>query len=95
MTDHDQSTALTTWVAIDIAKETHTVLLETPDGTHTAFRFANRRADFDQFVLLLRRQAGQVRIALEPTGDYHRALAYRLVTEGFEVCLISSLASAR
>ena len=32
---------------------------------------------------------------MEPTGMYHRPLAYRLVSEGFDVCLISSLAAAR
>lgn len=36
-----------------------------------------------------------VRVALEATGDYHRTLAYRLQREGFEVCLVSSVAGAR
>jgi hypothetical protein len=32
---------------------------------------------------------------MEPTGNYHRPLAYRLRTEGFEVYLVSSVAAAR
>ncbi len=36
-----------------------------------------------------------VRIAMEPTGDCHRTLAYRLLREGFEVCMASSVAGAR
>jgi transposase len=34
-------------------------------------------------------------VAFEPTGDYHRTLGYRLVTEGFDVVLVSSVAGAR
>lgn len=39
--------------------------------------------------------SGPVKIGLEPTGDYHRAIAHRLLTEGFEVVSLSSLALAR
>jgi transposase len=35
------------------------------------------------------------RIALEPTADYHRTVAFRLVSEGFDVVLVSSVAGAR
>ena len=34
-------------------------------------------------------------IGFEATGNYHRPLAFRLLTEGFDVSLISSLASSR
>ncbi len=95
MTDCQESVAPATWVAIDIAKDMHVVLLETASGEHRSFRVANQRTDFDRFVTLLHAEAQPVRVALEPTGNYHRVLAYRLVTEGFEVCLISSVASAR
>jgi hypothetical protein len=39
----------------------------------------------------------QVRAALplSPTADYHRTLEYRLVTEGFDAVLVSSVAGAR
>ncbi len=35
------------------------------------------------------------RLAWEPTGDYHRPIAYRLLAQGFQVVSISSLAVAR
>ena len=84
-----------TWVAIDVAKQWHSVLIEIPSGERRSFRMANRREDYDRLVALLHAQAAPSRIALEPTGNYHRALAYRLLSEGFEVCLVSSLAAAR
>ena len=34
-------------------------------------------------------------IAFEPTGDYHRPLAYVLGQAGFHLCLVSSIAVAR
>jgi transposase len=43
----------------------------------------------------LKSLAGDVIVGLEPTGDYHRALAYRLLSEGIKVVSISSLALAR
>ena len=36
-----------------------------------------------------------MRAAFEATGHYHRALAYHLVTAGFEVKLVSSVVLAR
>lgn len=36
-----------------------------------------------------------MRAAFEATGHYHRALAYNLVTAGFEVKLVSSVDLAR
>jgi transposase len=83
------------WVAIDIAKDRHVALLELASGSRRTIRIANRRHEIDQFVTLLHQQQGSVRIALEPTGNYHRTLAYRLITEGFDVRLISSVACAR
>jgi predicted DNA-binding WGR domain protein len=41
------------------------------------------------------RFSGTVCIGLEPTGDFHRTIAYRLVAEGFQVVSISSLALSR
>lgn len=84
-----------TWVAIDIAKHHHAVLIETPDGKQQRFRMASSLADHQRLVDLLKATPPPVRIALEPTGDCHRTLAHRLVTAGFEVCLVSSIAGAR
>jgi len=92
--DHD-STIPVTWVAIDIAKKSNAVVVEWPQGRQERFRMANSHADHERLVDLLQRQPGQSRIAMEPTGTYHRPLAHRLVTAGFEVWLVSSLAAAR
>ena len=82
-------------VAVDVAKDWNVVLVEAPDGARRGFRVANRRADHDQFIAYLRSAGRPVRVALEPTGDFHRSLAYRLLREGFEVVGISSVAQAR
>jgi transposase len=82
------------WVAIDIAKDVHVVLTESPRGRR-AFRVANRIEDVQSFVRFLTELPQPVRIGFEPTGVYHRPLAYQLVTAGFDVVLIASLACAR
>jgi transposase len=95
MIDHSHSTAATNLVAIDIAKEWNIALIQDSSGRRQSFKFANRFADHNQFVQYLHSLSGRVCIGLEPTGDYHRAIAYRLLTEGFDVVSISSLALAR
>ena len=95
MTAHSDGTPAATWVAIDIAKRHHAVLVETPDGKHQRFRMASTQEDHQRLADLLRGLPAPVRIAMEPTGDCHRTLAYRLLQEGFEVCLVSSVAGAR
>jgi transposase len=84
-----------TWVAIDIAKGVNVALVEHSDGRQQRFRFVHQRDDYDRLVFFLRGCAGPCRIALEPTADYHRTVAYRLVSEGFDVVLVSSVAGAR
>jgi len=83
-----------TWAAIDIAKDAHVVLVESPTGRRP-FRVANRLEDIRALVAFLRAQPQPVRVAFEPTGVYHRPLAYQLVTAGFDVVLVASLACAR
>ena len=84
----------TSWVAIDIAKDEHVVLAESPRGRRQ-FRIANRLEDVHAFIQFLRELPAPVRIGFEPTGVYHRPLAFRLVDAGFDVVLIASLACAR
>lgn|GEM_PF-6685734 len=55
---------------------------------------ANHAEDYDRLVSFLRDLPGSVRIVLEPTGDFHRALAHRLLREGFSVVSVSSVAGA-
>jgi len=71
------------------------VLVEEPDGRRQRFRVANTRTDHDRLILFLKNQGRQCQVALEPTGNYHRPLAHRLLSEGFEVYLVSSVAAAR
>ena len=85
-----------TWlVAIDIGKAFHAVLVEGGDGKRQQFRMANHVEDYDRLVVFLRGLPGPARIALEPTGDFHRTLAHRLLREGFSVVSVSSVAGAR
>lgn len=95
MADQPQSTADLNLVAIDVAKEWNVVLVREATGARRTFKVANRRADHDRFVSYLKGLNGHVRAAFEPTADYHRPLAYRLISEGIEVRSISSLALAR
>lgn len=95
MTAPSKATPVATWVAIDIAKRSHAVLIETPDGKQKRFRMSSAQEDHQRLVDLLHACPGPVRVALEPTGDCHRTLAYRLLKEGIEVCLVSSVAGAR
>jgi transposase len=93
-----EDTTLTseTWlVAIDIGKAFHAVLVEGSDGKRQQFRMANHVEDYDRLVGFLRGLPGPTRIALEPTGDFHRTLAHRLLREGFSVVSVSSVAGAR
>ena len=82
-------------VAIDIAKLTHQVLLELPSGKRRVMRVANTRAEIDRFVSALAALGHPCEVAFEPTGDYHRPLAYALGQAGCHLCLVSSIAVAR
>jgi transposase len=84
-----------TWVAIDIAKGVNVALVEHAGGRRERFRFVHARGDYDRLVAFLRGCAVPCRIALEPTSDYHRTIAYRLISEGFDLVLVSSVAGAR
>lgn len=95
MTAGQEVTPATTYVAIDIAKRSHAVLIETTDGKQKRFRMASTHEDHQRLVDLLHACPARVRVALEATGDYHRTLANRLLREGFDVCLVSSIAGAR
>ena len=55
----------------------------------------NQLADFNRLITTLADFGLPVRVAFEATGNYHRALAYRLGVAGFDVKLVSSVALAR
>lgn len=95
MTDHSNSKPELNLVAIDIAKHWNVVLVKDGCGCKRSFKVQNTAADHEQFLRFLTALTGPVRIAVEPTGDYHRPLAYRLLQAGFEVVSVSSVAAAR
>jgi len=95
MTSNPSITAPVVRVAIDVAKLTHQVLMELPNGRRRTMRVANTKSEIDGFVEALRALGHRCEIAFEPTGDYHRPLAYVLGQAGFHLALVSSLAVAR
>ena len=70
-------------------------MLETVDDQTRRFRMANSGKDHDRLIEVLHGLPQPCHIGFEATGNYHRPLAFRLLTEGFDVSLISSLASSR
>lgn len=86
----------TALVAIDIAKRRNEVLIEVP-GRQRRRRLSvlNTRPEHDRLVATLQELSRPVVIGFEATGNYHRALAYRLHEAGFELRLIPSVALAR
>ena len=83
MTSKTSTTSSRVRVAIDVAKLTHQVLLELPSGQRRAMRIANTKSEIGRFVMMLRALNLPCEIAFEPTGDYHRPLAYALGQAGF------------
>ena len=56
---------------------------------------ANSAEDYGRLVAFLRTLPGTVRVALEPTGNFHRTLAFHLISAGISVVSVSSVAGAR
>ncbi len=83
------------YVAIDIAKARHHVLIEFADGKRTALSVANTLVDFNKLAGLLQAASTRCEVALEATGDYHRPLANFLVRRGHHVQFVSSIATHR
>jgi len=95
MTSCSSITSSTVRVAIDIAKFTHQVLVELPSGKRRVIRVANTKADLDRLIAMLRASTHPCEVAFEPTGDYHRPVAYALAQAGCRLHFVSSLAVAR
>jgi transposase len=96
MTMHEPMPAEVALVAIDIAKTRNEVLIEVP-GQRRRRRLTvlNTRAEHDRFLAVLQDLGCRVVAGFEATGNYHRALAWRLLSAGIEVRLVSSFALAR
>ena len=96
MTKTQHKTEQPVLVAIDIAKYRNEVLIAMP-GRQRRRRLTvrNVREDVDRLVETLAAFEMPVQVGFEPTGDYHRPLAWRLHQAGFGLRLISSLSLAR
>ena len=96
MTELNPTLAPATLVAIDIAKYRHEVLIEAAgQARRRRLTILSNKADYDRLVEILAAYGCPVLIGFEATGDYHRGLAYRLLSAGFELRLVSSVALAR
>ncbi len=83
-------------VAIGSAKARHKVFVSGPDKKRCrGLTVLIPPTDLNRLITTVREYGRPVRVALEATGHYHRALAYHLATAGFEVKLVSSVALAR
>ena len=96
MTIEQSTSEAVVWVAIDVAKDRHEAIIDAPGWrSRKKFRLQNTAEEFRSFAAFLHSLNLPVRVGFEPTGNYHRALAYFLHSEGFQLELISSLALAR
>ena len=95
MADPANATPACNLVAIDIGRYANAVLIEATSGKRHRFKMANTAADFGRLLNFLRTLPGDCRVGLEPTGDYHRPIAHRLLCAGFEVVSINSVALSR
>ena len=83
-------------VAIDMSKHRQEVLLERPEGgRRRRMTIMATKADYDRLAEDLAAIGRPVIVGFEATGNYHRTLAHRLLSAGFELRLISSVALAR
>lgn len=84
------------FVAIDVAKSRHEVLIERPDKKRRVRRtLLNIRSEHNLLIDELKALNSPITIGLEATGNYHRTIAWSLLHAGFDVRLISSVAMAR
>ncbi len=96
MTKDNDTTSDAVLVAIDIAKSRNDVVIEQPGKRRRQrMKVLNTRADHQRLIDHLRRLGCPVQIGFEATGNYHRALAWQLLSAGFDLRLISSVALAR
>src|SRR5665213_1491493 len=83
------------FIAIDIAKEQHVALIETPDGRRTKLIVANSRDGIDRFIAGAQALSYPCEVAFEATGDYHRPIAFAMLQAGFRLHFVSSIATNR
>lgn len=83
-------------VAIDMSKHRQEVLIERPEGgRRRRITIMATKADYDRLADELGSIGPPIVVGFEATGNYHRTLAHQLLSAGFELRLISSVALAR
>ncbi|MCP4602776.1 MAG: IS110 family transposase [Proteobacteria bacterium] len=96
MTDYQFTFSDAVLVAIDIAKVRNEVLIEFPDRKRRKrLSVLNTREEHDRLIKNLAEFDCPVVVGFEATGNYHRAIAWRLLDSGFDVRLIPSVGLAR
>ena len=95
MTIRDDNGKTRTLVAIDISMRRNEVLIQRPGRKRCRLSIHNDRADHDRLAQHLSNIGGEIHIAFEATGNYHRTIAWRMIDTGFNTHLISSVALAR
>jgi hypothetical protein len=96
MTKRSSTPADAVLVAIDMSKYRQEVLIERPEGgRRRRMTVMATKADYDRLASDLGDIGKPIVVGFEATGNYHRTLAHRLLTAGFELRLISSVALAR
>jgi transposase len=89
-------TVSTLFVAIDVSKHRHEVLIAVPGKTRRRrLTICNTQDDFNRLIAILASFGLPVRVGFEATGNYHRPLAHHLGQAGFELKLVSSVGLAR
>jgi len=94
MTGISHSVGSCPMVAIDIAKLSHEVLIEFPDGKRKRMKVRNSREGFESFFEHLK-PFPKVIAGLEPSGNYHRNFAHFLLEKSVDLKCISSIVAAR
>lgn len=96
MTQTNFNVKQATWVAIDISKFKHDILIEYANGSQKRLKIENTLADYERLITAIKPIGGSsVMAGFEATADYHRCLAYFLCQAGIHCQLISSIATAR
>ncbi|EIZ78179.1 Transposase [Novosphingobium sp. Rr 2-17] len=96
MTKRSSTPADAVLVAIDMSKHRQEVLIERPEGgRRRRMTVMATKTDYDRLSTDLGDIGRPVIVGFEATGNYHRTLAHRLLSAGFEMRLISSVALAR
>jgi transposase len=96
MTKRSSTPADAVLVAIDMSKHRQEVLIERPGGgRRRRITVMATKTDYDRLASDLADIGRPVVVGFEATGNYHRTLAHRLLSAGFALRLISSVALAR